>query len=75
MNKYKIRQIIFAVANVLFVFGGLFLIIGSEYSEKASTGFTLNGVGVALLIIFGLFWAVAFAAGFPSFLRKWLNGQ
>ena len=49
------------IANIIAVFGGLFLIIGSEYSENAKTGQILNVAGVVLLVGFALFWAVKFA--------------
>ncbi len=49
------------ILNIVLVFGGLFLIIGSEYSENPKTGQFLNVVGVVFLIGFALFWAIKFA--------------
>lgn len=49
------------IVNIILVFGGLFLIIGSEYSENPKTGHLLNVIGVVFLIGFALFWAVKFA--------------
>jgi hypothetical protein len=74
MNKYKFRQILFGVLCVLWLAGGFYFLIQKDYMSAIMAD-VYSWLSGGLFVTWALFWIVSFVAGFPSFIRKWMNGE